>query len=75
MEITPPELVADIYERGIMLTGGSALLDGLDQAIARATKIGVHIVDDPTSSVVRGAAHLLSNSVLLNKIVVPSLAE
>ncbi len=75
LEITPPELVADIYERGIMLTGGSALLAGLDQAIARATKIGVHIVDDPISSVVRGAAHLLSDSELLNKIVVPSLAE
>ena len=75
LEVTPPELVADIYERGIMLTGGSALLNGLDQAIARATKIGVHIVDDPISTVVRGAAHLLSDSELLNKIVVPSLAE
>ncbi len=75
LEVTPPELVADIYERGIMLAGGSALLYGLDQIIARSTKIGVHIVDDPVSSVVRGAAHLLNNQELLDKVVAPSLAD
>lgn len=75
LEVTPPELVADIYERGIMLAGGSALLYGLDQIIARSTKIGVHIVDDPISSVVRGAAHLLNNQELLDKVVAPSLAD
>ena len=75
LEVTPPELVADIYERGIMLTGGSSLLVGFDQAISRATKIGVHIVDEPISSVVRGAAHLLSDASLLDKVVSPSLAD
>ncbi len=75
LEVTPPELVADIYERGIMLTGGSSLLYGLDRIIARATKIGVHIVDEPISSVVRGAAHLLDDQELLDKVVAPSLAD
>lgn len=75
LEVTPPELVADIYERGIMLAGGSSLLYGLDQIIARATKIGVHIVDEPISSVVRGAAHLLNDQELLDKVVAPSLAD
>nr|HPL22663.1 rod shape-determining protein [bacterium] len=75
LEVTPPELVADIYERGIMLAGGSSLLAGFDQAIARATKIGVHIVDEPISSVVRGAAHLLTDTNLLDKVVAPSLTD
>lgn len=47
LEITPPELVSDIYEHGIVLSGGGALLRGLDKEIAQATKIPVRVADDP----------------------------
>ena len=47
LEITPPELTADIHERGLLLTGGGALLRGLDRVIARAAEIPVRIADDP----------------------------
>lgn len=71
LETTPPELVADIYERGIFLTGGGALLRGLDKEIAQSTKIPVRIADDPLTCVVRGAGILLSDEELLEKILVP----
>ena len=58
LEVTPPELVADIYERGITLTGGGALLRGMDEIIAKEAAIPVHIVDDPLTAVVRGAGVL-----------------
>jgi rod shape-determining protein MreB len=54
LERTPPELAADILERGIMLTGGGALLKGLDEKIRRETKLPVHIAEDPLTAVVRG---------------------
>ncbi len=69
LEKTPPELVADIYEQGIYLSGGGALLRGLDQEIANATKISVKIVDDPLTSVVRGTGILLDDIDLLNKVL------
>ncbi len=47
LEATPPELVADIYSRGILLSGGTALLRGIDKRIANDIQIPVHIVDDP----------------------------
>lgn len=69
LEKTPPELVADIYEQGIYLSGGGALLRGLDQEIANATKISVKIVDDPLTAVVRGTGILLDDIDLLNKVL------
>ncbi|PIR13364.1 rod shape-determining protein [Candidatus Falkowbacteria bacterium CG11_big_fil_rev_8_21_14_0_20_39_10] len=71
LETTPPELVADIYERGIHLTGGGALLRGLDKEIAQATKIPVRIAEDPLTCVVRGTGILLSDPELLEKIIMP----
>jgi rod shape-determining protein MreB len=68
LEATPPELVADIYERGIYLTGGGALLRGLDKEIAQATKIPVRIADDPLTCVVRGTGLLLDDTDLLEKV-------
>lgn len=72
LETTPPELVSDIYEHGIVLTGGGALLRGLDKAIAQATKIPVRVGDDPLTSVVRGTGILLADQELLNKVLSPS---
>lgn len=75
LETTPPELVADIYEYGIILTGGGALLRGLDQEIAQATKISVRAADDPLTCVVRGTGILLADSALLEKVVAPGTRE
>jgi rod shape-determining protein MreB len=71
LEITPPELVSDIYEHGIVLTGGGALLRGLDKEIAQATKIPVRVADDPLTCVVRGTGILLSDPELLAKVITP----
>ena len=54
LEQSPPELSADIMERGIMLAGGGALLRGLDQLLAREVQTPVHIADDPLTCVVLG---------------------
>lgn len=75
LEVTPPELVADIYERGITLTGGGALLRGLDQVIAKETAIPVHVVEDPLTAVARGAGALLENESLLKEVALPSATQ
>ncbi|MCG0239996.1 MAG: rod shape-determining protein [Firmicutes bacterium] len=54
LEQTPPELLADIHERGICLTGGGALLHGLDELIARETGVPVYVAEDPASCVAKG---------------------
>lgn len=75
LETTPPELVSDIYERGLYLSGGGALLRGLDQAISEAARVPVKIVDDPLTCVARGTGLLLSNKDLLEKVVLPSITD
>lgn len=72
LETTPPELVADIYERGIFLSGGGALLRGVDKAISLASKIPVKIANDPLTCVARGTGMLLKDRELLEKVVLPS---
>lgn len=59
LERTPPELAADIYDRGIILTGGGALLKGLDQRLEQATDLPVHVAEDPLTAVVRGGGKVL----------------
>ncbi|MTI33627.1 rod shape-determining protein [Xanthovirga aplysinae] len=54
LEISPPELAADIYDNGIHLTGGGALLRGLDKRLALKTKLPIHVAEDPLRAVVRG---------------------
>jgi rod shape-determining protein MreB len=61
LESTPPELAADIYRTGLYLTGGGALLRGLDKRISQKTKLPVHIAEDPLRAVVRGTGIALKN--------------
>jgi len=62
LETTPPELASDIFSIGLYLTGGGALLRGLDQRIAQKTKLDVHIAEDPLRAVVRGTGIALKNT-------------
>lgn len=74
LEVTPPELVADIYRRGIVLTGGGALLRGMDRALTQGTGLPVRMTDDPLMTVVRGTGLLLEDRKLLHDVELP-LAE
>ena len=75
LEITPPELVADIYQRGIILTGGGALLRGLDAAISRGTGLPVKVAEDPLTAVVRGTGLLLDHPALLADVAFPATEQ
>ncbi|NBV05584.1 MAG: rod shape-determining protein, partial [Cytophagia bacterium] len=61
LEITPPELASDIHETGIYLTGGGALIRGLDKRISAKTKLKVIVAEDPLRAVVRGTGIALKN--------------
>jgi len=68
LERTPPELSADISDRGIVLTGGGAMIRNLDKRIREETGLPVSIADDPLASVVLGTGKMLSDFKLLRKI-------
>jgi rod shape-determining protein MreB len=68
LEATPPELSADIVDRGIVVTGGGALLKKLDKRLREETGLPVAMAEDPLSTVVLGAGKMLSNFELLRKI-------
>ncbi len=61
LERTPPEVAADILDRGILLTGGGALLRGLDTRLREETSLPVHVAEDPLTCVVRGTGVILEN--------------
>ncbi|MFM2133027.1 MAG: hypothetical protein RL156_308 [Bacteroidota bacterium] len=61
LERTPPELSADIFDRGIILSGGGALLKGLDQRLSKETRLPVHVAEDPLTAVVRGTGKVLED--------------
>jgi rod shape-determining protein MreB len=68
LERTPPELAADIIDRGIMLAGGGALLKGLDTLISHETGLVTHIAADPLSCVVLGTGRVLENFKQLERV-------
>ena len=69
LERTPPELSADIIDHGIMLTGGGALLRGLDQLINRETGIDVHVAENPLDCVAVGAGAVLDHLDILSDVL------
>lgn len=71
LEISPPELSADIYDNGIYLTGGGALLRGLDKRLALKTKLPIHIAEDPLRAVVRGTGKALKNLNAYKAVLIP----
>ena len=70
LELTPPELSADIVDQGIVLTGGGALLTNLDKRLTKETGLPIIIADDPLSSVVLGSGKALENIEVLKEIMV-----
>ena len=71
IEATPPELVADIMNKGIILVGGGSLLRGLDKLINKETKMPVKVIDDPLTAVARGAGIILEDLDKLKEVLVP----
>lgn len=69
LERTPPELAADIIDHGITLTGGGALLRGLDQLVAKHIGIDVHIAENPLDCVAAGTGRVLDNIELLSEVI------
>jgi rod shape-determining protein MreB len=72
LERTPPELSADIVDKGIVITGGGSMLRNLDKRIREETSLPVTLADDPLSSVVLGTGRMLSDFGLLKKISIDS---
>jgi len=73
LEQTPPELAADLIDRGIVMAGGGALLRGLDKRIAEETGLPVHVADDPLTAVVLGTGQMLNMPRhLRRRMVVPT---
>jgi rod shape-determining protein MreB len=70
LEQTPPELAADIVDRGIYLTGGGALLKGLDELLKQETGLPIKIADDPLATVVLGSGRALDNLNILKEVMI-----
>jgi len=70
IEATPPELLSDVLEKGIILAGGGALLRGVDKYLEKKLKTPVHIAEDPISCVVRGAGKVVEDIEMLSKVQV-----
>lgn len=72
LERTPPELAADILDRGIILTGGGALIRGLDKRLRQETNLPVNVAEDPLTCVVRGTGKVLENMAQYSKVLIKS---
>jgi len=75
LERTPPELSADLIERGIVLAGGGSLLRGLDRLLAEETGLPIHIADDPMTAVALGTGKVLDEIRYLKRVTVPTKLE
>jgi len=75
IEATPPELVADIYERGIILSGGGAQLRGLDKLIQKRINIPIIVTDDSATAVIRGTGLILEDFSNLKQVFIPSARD
>ncbi|MCK4404612.1 MAG: rod shape-determining protein [candidate division Zixibacteria bacterium] len=72
LEQTPPELSADILDKGIVVTGGGALLKGLDKRLREETNLVINIAEDPLTCVVRGTGDVLENMTQFSKVLIKS---
>ncbi|MBW1636466.1 MAG: rod shape-determining protein, partial [Deltaproteobacteria bacterium] len=70
LEVTPPELAADIVDNGIVVTGGGALLKNLDKSLKEATGMPIIVAEDPLSSVVLGSGKALDNLDILREVTI-----
>ena len=72
LERCPPELAADLVDRGIVLAGGGALLRGLDKLLKEETGLPVHVADDPLSAVAEGTGKMLEEIEVLKSVTARS---
>jgi rod shape-determining protein MreB len=72
LERTPPELAADIVDKGIVMSGGGAQLRGLDHLLRLETSLPVAIADHPLTCAARGVGKMLEDLPLLKKVAIPS---
>jgi rod shape-determining protein MreB len=72
LEETPPELAADILDKGIVVTGGGALLKGMDRRLREETNLAINIAEDPLTCVVRGTGKVLENMSHFSKVLIKS---
>src|SRR3979411_1155850 len=70
LELTPPELITDIMDRGVILAGGGALLRGLDELLSHETMMPVYVAEDPLTTVVRGTGLVLEELSTLKRVVI-----
>ena len=75
LETTPPEILSDIMHGGITLSGGGALLAGLDRLLQNNLKIPIYVVDDPLSAVARGTGVILDDLEFYNDILIGNQNE
>ncbi len=75
LERTPPELLADLIDRGLIMAGGGALLRGLDRLISEETGLPVHLADDPLTAVALGAGKVLDNLKVLKQLQISTRLE
>jgi rod shape-determining protein MreB len=68
LERCPPELAADLVDRGIVMAGGGSLIRGIDRLVAEETGLPVHIADDPLSAVAEGTGRVLQELQFLKRV-------
>jgi rod shape-determining protein MreB len=70
LEQTPPELAADVMDRGIIMAGGGSLLRGLDQLVSEQTGMPVHLAEEPLLCVAYGTGRVLENINILRRVLI-----